>query len=261
MSYVAYVAPGARPRASRGTSLNGLQCRHELLKRKAKHGDMRAPPWGAGADAGSMLRFAKGRKMEPLDAAAVRCLKTRLQGRSIVLVGMPGSGKSAVGRRLAARLQLPFVDADEEIERAAGKPIMDIFKDHGEAHFREGERKVIARLLTSGPQVLATGGGAFMVAETRDNVRRRGVSVWIKAELQLLLRRVLKRNTRPLLQVDPEGVMRSLMATRYPVYATADVTVESRDLPHEAIVTEIIEALKRLPPPATAPPSRVGTGT
>ena len=181
--------------------------------------------------------------------------------RSIVLVGMPGSGKSAVGRRLAARLQLPFVDADEEIERAAGKPIMDIFKDHGEAHFREGERKVIARLLTSGPQVLATGGGAFMVAETRDNVRRRGVSVWIKAELQLLLRRVLKRNTRPLLQVDPEGVMRSLMATRYPVYATADVTVESRDLPHEAIVTEIIEALKRLPPPATAPPSRVGTGT
>jgi len=164
-----------------------------------------------------------------------------------VLVGMPGSGKSAVGRRLAARLQLPFVDADEEIERAAGKPIMDIFKDHGEAYFREGERKVIGRLLASGPQVLATGGGAFMVAETRDNVHRLGISVWIKAELQLLLRRVLKRNTRPLLQVDPEAVMRSLMETRYPIYATADVTVESRDLPHDAIVGEIIAALSKVP--------------
>jgi len=171
----------------------------------------------------------------------------RLGRRSIVLVGMPGSGKSAVGRRLAARLQLPFVDADEEIERAAGKPIMDIFKDHGEAHFRDGERKVIARLLNSGPQVLATGGGAFMLAETRDNVRRLGISVWIKAELQLLVRRVLKRNTRPLLQVDPEGVMRALMETRYPIYATADVTVESRDLPHDAIVAEIIEALAKGP--------------
>ena len=213
------------------------------------------------AGEGTMMRFAMGRKMEVIEGDWVRGLGERLARRSIVLVGMPGSGKSAVGRRLAARLQLPFVDADEEIERAAGKPIMDIFKDHGEAHFRDGERKVIARLLNSGPQVLATGGGAFMVAETRDNVRRLGISVWIKAELQLLLRRVLKRNTRPLLQVDPEGVMRSLMATRYPVYATADVTVESRDLPHEAIVTEIIEALKRLPPPATAPPSRVGTGT
>ena len=174
-------------------------------------------------------------------------LGERLARRSIVLVGMPGSGKSAVGRRLAARLQLPFVDADEEIERAAGKPIMDIFKDHGEAHFRDGERKVIARLLNSGPQVLATGGGAFMVAETRDNVRRLGISVWIKAELQLLVRRVLKRNTRPLLQVDPEGVMRALMQTRYPIYATADVTVESRDLPHDAIVAEIIEALAKGP--------------
>ena len=174
-------------------------------------------------------------------------LGERLARRSIVLVGMPGSGKSAVGRRLAARLQLPFVDADEEIERAAGKPIMDIFKDHGEAHFRDGERKVIARLLNSGPQVLATGGGAFMLAETRDNVRRLGISVWIKAELQLLVRRVLKRNTRPLLQVDHEGVMRALMQTRYPIYATADVTVESRDLPHDAIVAEIIEALAKGP--------------
>ena len=194
-----------------------------------------------------MMRFAMGRKMEVIEGDWVRGLGERLARRSIVLVGMPGSGKSAVGRRLAARLQLPFVDADEEIERAAGKPIMDIFKDHGEAHFRDGERKVIARLLNSGPQVLATGGGAFMVAETRDNVRRLGISVWIKAELQLLVRRVLKRNTRPLLQVDHEGVMRALMQTRYPIYATADVTVESRDLPHDAIVAEIIEALAKGP--------------
>jgi shikimate kinase len=193
------------------------------------------------------MRFAMGRKMEAVEEDWTHGLGARLDGRSIVLVGMPGSGKSAVGRRLAARLQLPFVDADEEIERAAGKPIMDIFKDHGEAHFRDGERKVIARLLNSGPQVLATGGGAFMLAETRDNVRRLGISVWIKAELQLLVRRVLKRNTRPLLQVDPEGVMRALMETRYPIYATADVTVESRDLPHDAIVAEIIEALAKGP--------------
>jgi len=194
-----------------------------------------------------MMRFAMGRKMEVIEGDWVRGLGERLARRSIVLVGMPGSGKSAVGRRLAARLQLPFVDADEEIERAAGKPIMDIFKDHGEAHFRDGERKVIARLLNSGPQVLATGGGAFMLAETRDNVRRLGISVWIKAELQLLVRRVLKRNTRPLLQVDHEGVMRALMQTRYPIYATADVTVESRDLPHDAIVAEIFEALAKGP--------------
>jgi len=186
-----------------------------------------------------------GRKKE--GASAERGLGPRLGGRSIVLVGMPGSGKTAVGRRLAARLELPFVDADEEIERAAGKPIMDIFKEHGEAHFRDGERKVIARLLGSGPQVLATGGGAFMVAETRENVRRLGISIWIKAELSLLMRRVGKRNTRPLLQSDPEGVMLKLMETRYPIYATADITVESRDLPHDAIVREIIEALARSP--------------
>jgi len=160
---------------------------------------------------------------------------------------MPGSGKSAVGRRLATRLDLDFVDADEEIESAAGKPIMDIFKDHGEAYFREGERKVIARLLGSGPQVLATGGGALLAAETRDNIRRSGISIWLKAELPVLMRRVLKRNTRPLLEKDPEGVMRQLMEVRYPIYATADITVESRDLPHETVVGEIIDALVNHP--------------
>jgi shikimate kinase len=122
---------------------------------------------------------------------------------------------------------------------------MDIFKDHGEAYFREGERKVIARLLGSGPQVLATGGGALMAAETRDNIRRKGISIWLKAELAVLMRRVLKRNTRPLLEKDPEGVMRQLMEARYPVYATADITVESRDLPHDTVVGEIIEALAK----------------
>jgi shikimate kinase len=128
-----------------------------------------------------MIRFGARGKTEEAQAEAVRSIRARLGTRSIVLVGMPGSGKSAVGRRLAARLELPFVDADEEIERAAGKPITDIFKDHGEPYFRDGERKVIARLLRSGPLVLATGGGAFMVAETQENIRQGGISIWLKA--------------------------------------------------------------------------------
>jgi shikimate kinase len=192
-----------------------------------------------------MIRFGLRGKREDDKTAGVAAIRDCLGSRSLVLVGMPGSGKSAVGRRLAAQLDIAFVDADEEIESAAGKPIMDIFKDHGEAYFREGERKVIARLLGTGPQVLATGGGALMVAETRDNIRRSGISIWLKAELAVLMRRVLKRNTRPLLEKDPEGVMRQLMEARYPVYATADITVESRDLPHDTVVGEIIEALAR----------------
>jgi shikimate kinase len=190
-----------------------------------------------------MIRFGLRGKKEEAKAPEAAGMRARLGARSIVLVGMPGSGKSAVGRRLATRLDLDFVDADEEIESAAGKPIMDIFKDHGEAYFREGERKVIARLLGSGPQVLATGGGALLAAETRDNIRRSGISIWLKAELPVLMRRVLKRNTRPLLEKDPEGVMRQLMEARYPIYAMADITVESRDLPHETVVGEIIDAL------------------
>ena len=194
-----------------------------------------------------MIRFGLRGKKEDAKAPEAAAIRAQLGTRSIVLVGMPGSGKSAVGRRLATRLDLAFVDADEEIESAAGKPIMDIFKDHGEAYFREGERKVIARLLGSGPQVLATGGGALLAAETRDNIRRSGISVWLKAELPVLMRRVLKRNTRPLLEKDPEGVMRQLMEARYPIYATADISVESRDLPHETVVGEIIEALAKHP--------------
>jgi len=194
-----------------------------------------------------MIRFGLRGKKEEAKAPEAAGMRARLGARSIVLVGMPGSGKSAVGRRLATRLDLDFVDADEEIESAAGKPIMDIFKDHGEAYFREGERKVIARLLGSGPQVLATGGGAMLAAETRDNISRSGISIWLKAELPVLMRRVLKRNTRPLLEKDPEGVMRQLMVARYPIYAMADITVESRDLPHETVVGEIIDALTKHP--------------
>jgi shikimate kinase len=167
-----------------------------------------------------------------------------LGGRSVVLVGLMGAGKTSIGRRLAEILGLPFVDADQEIEAAAGKSIPDIFTEHGEAHFRDGEKRVIARLLDSGNQVLATGGGAFMNAETRERIRQRGISVWLKADLALLMQRVLKRGGRPLLDnPDPEAVMRKLMEERYPVYATADITVESTDAHHAAMVNEVLRAL------------------
>jgi shikimate kinase len=181
------------------------------------------------------------------DAQSLNAIKAALGDRSIVMVGLMGCGKSAVGRRLAVKLGLPFVDADEEIERAAGKSIEDIFADHGEPYFREGERKVLARLLRSGSQVLATGGGAFMNAETRAAIAHSGISVWLRAELPLLVRRVAKRSNRPLLKTgDPETVMRNLMEVRYPVYAEADITIDSRDVPHEVIVGETLEQLTEL---------------
>ena len=184
------------------------------------------------------------------EAQSLEAIKSALGDKSIVMVGLMGCGKSAVGRRLAARLGLPFVDADEEIEKAAGQSIDDIFAEHGEPYFREGERKVLARLIRSGPQVLATGGGAFMNADTRAAIAERGISVWLKADLGLLVRRVGKRNNRPLLKdADPQAVMQKLMDARYPIYAQADITVESRDVPHDVIVTEIIERLAP-PPPA-----------
>ena len=171
-------------------------------------------------------------------------IRERLGRRSIVLVGRMGAGKTTIGRRLAARLQLPFLDADHEIEQAAGKSIPEIFADHGEMQFREGERRVIARLLAGGPQVLATGGGAFMDAATREAVARQGVSVWLRAEFDVLLRRVRRRPNRPLLQTaDPEATLHALMDRRYPVYAQADVTVLSRDAAHEAIVDDVVAAL------------------
>jgi shikimate kinase len=168
-----------------------------------------------------------------------------LGSRSIVLVGMMGAGKSSVGRRLSRALNLPFVDADEEIERAAGKSIPEIFADHGEPYFRAGERRVIARLLESQPKVLATGGGAYMDAATRELIGRRGVAIWLKADVDVLLRRVRRRANRPLLHADdPEAVLRRLLETREPVYRLADLTVQSRDVPHETVVSEVIEALR-----------------
>jgi len=183
-------------------------------------------------------------------------VRRALGRRSVVLVGLMGCGKSSIGRRLASRLSLPFIDADEEIERVAQKSISEIFADHGESFFRDRESRVIARLLDSGPQVLATGGGAFITAGTRDKIRNAGLSIWLRAELPVLMRRVGKRDTRPLLKSgDPEAVMRDLMEKRYPVYAEADLTVESRDVPHDSIVSEIVDALARHP--ALAEPSSI----
>jgi len=175
-------------------------------------------------------------------------IRIALGQRSIVMVGLMGCGKSSVGRRLAQRLGLPFIDADDEIERSAQKSIADIFTEHGEAYFRDGERRVLARLLGNGSQVIATGGGAFLNPETRAKIKGAGISVWLKAELPVLMKRVHKRDTRPLLRTaDPEGTMRALMAARYPIYAQSDLTVESRDVAHEQIVHEVIDALRRYP--------------
>jgi shikimate kinase len=164
--------------------------------------------------------------------------------RSLVLVGMMGAGKSSIGRKLAQRLNLPFVDADTEVERAAGMSISEIFAKHGEPYFRAGEARVIARLLDGGPQVLATGGGAFMHPQSREAIRAKGVSVWLKAEFDVLMKRIKRRNDRPMLHTDdPAGTLRLLIQERDPVYAEADVTVHSRDVPHETIIAEIISAV------------------
>src|SRR6476659_6532063 len=171
-------------------------------------------------------------------------LLSALGGCSLVLVGMMGAGKSSIGRKLAQRLGLPFVDADSEIERAAGMSISDIFTEHGEPYFRAGEARVIARLLDAGPQVLATGGGAFMHPQSRDAIRAKGISVWLKADHDVLMKRIKRRNDRPLLKTDDPGeTLRRLMAERDPVYAEADVTVLSRDVPHEIIIGEIVSAV------------------
>jgi len=173
-----------------------------------------------------------------------RDLLGALGERSIVLVGMMGAGKTSVGKRLAHRLGLPFVDADHAIEEAANKSIPEIFAEHGEAYFRAGERKVIARLLREGRSVIATGGGAFMSEETRAAIAEAGVSIWLKAEVPVLFERVRRRPTRPLLQTaDPQGTLRRLVEERYPVYALADVTVISREVPHEAMVDDVVAAL------------------
>lgn len=172
-------------------------------------------------------------------------LRAAIGERAIVLVGIMGCGKSSVGRRLAATLGVAFVDADHEIETAANMTIPEIFAEHGEAYFRAGEQRVIARLLSEGAGVLATGGGAYMNAETRAAIAQSGISVWLKADFDVVMMRVRRRSNRPLLQQpDPEGVMRRLIDERYPVYAQADITVKSRDVPHETVVLEILDALE-----------------
>jgi shikimate kinase len=193
-----------------------------------------------GANQAHMTRQPSSTGCVPAEAA----VRDRLGGRSVVLVGLMGAGKSTIGRRLAARLDLPFKDADAEIEAAAGMSVADIFATHGEAYFREGERRVIGRLLQEGSSVLATGGGAFMNPDTRAWIAQSGVSIWLKAEFEVLMRRVRKRSNRPLLKnPDPEGSMRQLMAARQPVYALADLTVESKDIPHERVVDDTLQAL------------------
>jgi len=184
----------------------------------------------------------------------------RLGQRSIVLVGMMGVGKSSIGRRLAARLSIPFTDADAEIEKAARMSISDIFARDGEAYFRSGEARVIARLLESGPQALATGGGAFMNADTRALIKLKGVSIWLNAEFDVLLRRTSKRrNDRPLLQTDdPAETLRALLAAREPTYALADLTVQSREVAHDAIVADILAALDSFLKDAPSPREKVG---
>jgi shikimate kinase len=181
----------------------------------------------------------------PAVAPADVGLLAALGKRSIVLIGMMGAGKSSVGRRLATRLGLPFVDADAEIETAAGMSIPDIFQIHGEPAFRSGEARVIARLLDGGPQVLATGGGAFMNPNTRAVIAARGVSVWLRADFEVLMRRIRRRQDRPMLKTDdPPATLRRLIDERYPVYAEADLTVESREVPHSLIVDEVVGALR-----------------
>ncbi|MEJ2433875.1 MAG: shikimate kinase [Pseudolabrys sp.] len=175
---------------------------------------------------------------KPAENGPKQAILTALGRRSIVLVGMMGAGKSSVGRRLASRLGIPFVDADSEIESAAGMTIPEIFAKHGEPYFRAGEARVIARLLESGPQVLATGGGAVMDQRTRDLIHIKGVSIWLKADLDVLLKRTKRRSDRPLAEK-----IKDLLPLREPVYAQSDIVVHSRDEPHDVIVDEIVAAL------------------
>lgn len=190
-------------------------------------------------------RLAAG-PAESLPPAEAARMRRRLGTRTVVLIGMMGSGKSSVGRRLGKALGLRFTDGDVEIEKAAGMTIPEIFARHGEAHFRRGEARVMARLLEEGPGVLATGGGAWTNEETRALAAARGISIWLKAEPDVLLRRVRRRSDRPLLKTDdPEATLRLLLAERSPAYALADITLQSREVPHQVMVDEALAALDR----------------
>jgi shikimate kinase len=190
------------------------------------------------------------------DSEMTRSLPWRTP-KTVALVGLMGAGKSSIGRRLAQALALPFTDADAEIEAAADATIEEIFAREGEDAFRKGERRVIARLLEASPQVLATGGGAFMDPGTRALLRQRAISVWLRADLETLLSRVSRRGNRPLLKNgDPRAVLTRLMAERYPVYAEADITVDTVDGPPEATLAKVIEGLERF----LGATARVGAG-
>ncbi|MBO9589900.1 shikimate kinase [Devosia sp.] len=180
----------------------------------------------------------------PARSARAKALIERLNGRPLILVGMMGAGKTTVGRRLAARLGRRFLDSDEEIEKAAQMTIPEIFAQRGEPEFRAGEMRVISRLLKENDIVLATGGGAFVNPETRALVKSGAVSVWLKADLDVLFERVSRRSNRPLLKTaDPKGTLEKLIADRYPIYAEADITVLSRDVPQDSVAADVISAL------------------
>lgn len=171
-------------------------------------------------------------------------LLERLGSRSIVFVGLMGAGKTAIGRRVAADLSLPFIDSDQEIENVSRMSIAELFDRYGEAEFRALEQRVIMRILEGGPQVLSTGGGAFINPQTRAAIAERGLSVWLRADLDTLMERVAKKQNRPLLKTaDPRGTLERLMIERYPVYALADLTVATRDEHKEVIAAEVIDAL------------------
>jgi len=186
--------------------------------------------------------MVNGAIQKPAESGPESAVVRALGGRSIVLVGMMGAGKSSIGRRLASRLGIPFIDADTEIESAAGMTIPEIFEKHGEPYFRAGEARVIARLLDNGPQVLATGGGSVMDPQTRALIGQKSISIWLKADIDVLLKRTKRRNDRPLVEK-----IKDLLPVREPIYAQADIIIQSRDEPHDTIIDEIMGELpKRL---------------
>jgi shikimate kinase len=186
--------------------------------------------------------MVNGAIQKPAESGQESAVVRALGGRSIVLVGMMGAGKSSIGRRLASRLGIPFIDADTEIVSAAGMTIPEIFEKHGEPYFRAGEARVIARLLDNGPQVLATGGGSVMDPQTRALIGQKGISIWLKADIDVLLKRTKRRNDRPLVEK-----IKDLLPVREPIYAQADIIIQSRDEPHDTIIDEIMGELpKRL---------------
>ena len=186
--------------------------------------------------------MVNGAIQKPAESGPESVVVRALGGRSIVLVGMMGAGKSSIGRRLAGRLGIPFIDADTEIESAAGMTIPEIFEKHGEPYFRAGEARVIARLLDNGPQVLATGGGSLMDPQTRALIGQKSISIWLKADIDVLLKRTKRRNDRPLVEK-----IKDLLPVREPIYAQADIIIQSRDEPHDTIIDEIMGELpKRL---------------